>query len=86
MVAAQSRDSVRGLLALALLAASCSDRPASVVAEPENSVDAGVEEWFTDLRNANLIEGEVRTRYHRIIDGLAAAGDRAAVRLQQLDE
>ena len=48
MVAAQSRDSVRGLLALALLAASCSDRPASVVAEPENSVDAGVEEWFTD--------------------------------------
>ena len=48
MVAAQSRDSVRGLLALALLAASCSDRPASVGAEPENSVDAGVEEWFTD--------------------------------------
>src|SRR5688572_10986326 len=48
MVAAQSRDSVRGLLVLALLAASCSDRPASVGAEPENSVDAGVEEWFTD--------------------------------------
>ena len=48
MVAAQSRDSVRGLLALALLAAACSDRPASVGAEPENSVDAGVEEWFTD--------------------------------------
>ena len=45
-----------------------------------------LEEWFTDLRNAKLIEGEVRTRYHRIIDGLAAAGDRAAVRLQQLDE
>ncbi|WP_277213148.1 helix-turn-helix domain-containing protein [Isoptericola croceus] len=45
-----------------------------------------LEEWFTELRSANVIHGEVRTRYHRIIDGLAAAGDRAAVRLQQLDE
>lgn len=45
-----------------------------------------LEEWFTDLRNAHLIQGEVRAVYHRIIDGLAAAGDRAAVRLQQLDE
>lgn len=45
-----------------------------------------MEEWFTDLRSANLIQGDVRAAYHRIIDGLAAAGDRAAVRLQQLDE
>lgn len=45
-----------------------------------------LEEWFTDLRSANLIQGEVRAIYHRIIDGLAAAGDRAAVRLQRLDE
>jgi hypothetical protein len=45
-----------------------------------------LEEWLTDLRRAGVIEGEVRNAYHRIIDGLAAAGDRAAVRLQQLDE
>lgn len=45
-----------------------------------------LEEWLTELRNAGVILGEVKTKYHRIIDGLAAAGDRAAVRLQQLDE
>lgn len=45
-----------------------------------------LEEWLTELRNAGLIHGEVRTKYNRIIDGLAAAGDHAAVRLQQLDE
>ena len=45
-----------------------------------------LEEWLGDLRNAGLIVGEVKNQYHRIIDGLAAAGDRAAVRLQQLDE
>lgn len=45
-----------------------------------------LEEWLTELRSAGLIFGEVKTKYHRIVDGLAAAGDRAAVRLQQLDE
>ena len=45
-----------------------------------------LEEWLSELRNAGLIEGDVKNQYHRIIDGLAAAGDRAAVRLQQLDE
>lgn len=45
-----------------------------------------LEEWFSGLRKAGVLEGDVKTRYHRIIDGLAAAGDRAAVRLQQLDE
>lgn len=45
-----------------------------------------LEEWFGDLRSSGLILGEVKTKYHRIIDGLAAAGDRAAVRLQLLDE
>jgi hypothetical protein len=45
-----------------------------------------LEEWVSELRGAGLILGEVKTKYHRIIDGLAAAGDRAAVRLQQLDE
>lgn len=45
-----------------------------------------LEEWFGDLRSSGLILGEVKTKYHRIVDGLAAAGDRAAVRLQLLDE
>lgn len=45
-----------------------------------------LEEWLVELRKAGMIESEVRNRYNRIIDGLAAAGDRAAVRLQQLDE
>jgi len=44
------------------------------------------EEWLTELRSAGAIVGEVKRQYHRIVDGLAAAGDRAAVRLQQLDE
>ena len=45
-----------------------------------------LEEWLSELRNAGLIHGEARAKYNRIIDGLAAAGDHAAVRLQQLDE
>ncbi len=45
-----------------------------------------LEEWFGDLRSSGLILGEVKPKYHRIVDGLAAAGDRAAVRLQLLDE
>ncbi|RXZ70265.1 hypothetical protein [Agromyces albus] len=45
-----------------------------------------LEEWFTELRQSGLLTGSARTQYHRIVDGLAAAGDRAAVRLQQLDE
>lgn len=45
-----------------------------------------LEEWLSELRNAGLILGEMKNQYHRIVDGLAAAGDRAAVRLQQLDE
>lgn len=45
-----------------------------------------LEEWLTELRNSGVIVGDRRSRYHRIVDGLAAAGDRAAVRLQQLDE
>jgi len=45
-----------------------------------------LEEWLSELRKAGVIEGAVKDQYHRIIDGLAAAGDRAAVRLQQLDE
>jgi len=45
-----------------------------------------LEEWLTELRNSGVVVGDTRSHYHRIVDGLAAAGDRAAVRLQQLDE
>ena len=45
-----------------------------------------IEEWLTGLRSSGVISGEVRSQYHRIVDGLAASGDRAAVRLQLLDE
>lgn len=44
------------------------------------------EEWLTELRNADLDGAEVVGRYHKIVDGLAAAGDRVAVRVQKLDE
>lgn len=44
------------------------------------------EEWLIRLRSSGRMTGADRTRYHRIVDGLAAAGDRAAVTLQQLDE
>ncbi|WP_143229783.1 helix-turn-helix domain-containing protein [Actinophytocola xanthii] len=45
-----------------------------------------LEEWVIGLRSTGVTMGEAKSRYHRIIDGLAAAGDRASVRLQQLDE
>lgn len=45
-----------------------------------------LEEWLTEIRNSGVVVGDTKSRYHRIVDGLAAAGDRAAVRLQQLDE
>jgi hypothetical protein len=62
MVSALSRDHVRGLLAIALFATSCSHRPSPGEAGHENEakagspttrtlrggVEAGVEEWFTD--------------------------------------
>ena len=44
------------------------------------------EEWASELRADGAFEGENLSRYHRIVDGLAAAGDHAAVRMQQLDE
>src|SRR5262245_12357100 len=40
------------LLALALLATSCTDRRSSGGAEPENRARASVEEWFTDAAPA----------------------------------
>ncbi|QIR69884.1 hypothetical protein [Kocuria sp. KD4] len=45
-----------------------------------------LEEWLTNLRSVGAIDGKVQSHYHRIIDGLAAAGDHGAVRLQQMDE
>lgn len=45
-----------------------------------------VEGWLIDLRDAGAIVGEVKSLYQRIVDGLAAAGDHGAVRLQRLDE
>jgi hypothetical protein len=45
-----------------------------------------LEEWLTELRNGGAVVGDVKSQYHRIVDGLAAAGDRGAVKLQQLDE
>lgn len=45
-----------------------------------------LEEWLSDLRGAGATVGNVKNQYHRIVDGLAAAGDHSAVRLQQLDE
>ncbi|HEY5221894.1 MAG TPA: hypothetical protein VIJ18_02425, partial [Microbacteriaceae bacterium] len=45
-----------------------------------------LEDWMTQVRQSEAVRGEAKPQYHRIIDGLAAAGDRVAVRLQQLDE
>jgi|GEM_PF-6819465 len=46
-----------------------------------------LEDWLSGLRKEGMLAaGEVQSRYHRIVDGLAAAGDRGAVKLQQLDE
>ncbi|WP_143467020.1 ATP-binding protein [Lentzea kentuckyensis] len=45
-----------------------------------------LEEWVMGLRSTGVALGDTPSRYHRIIDGLAGAGDRAAVRIQQLDE
>jgi hypothetical protein len=45
-----------------------------------------LEDCLSELRRPGAVTDEVRSRYHRIVDGLAAAGDRSAIRLQQLDE
>lgn len=43
-------------------------------------------EWLTEHRTAAALSEPTRSQYTRIVDGLAAAGDRDAVALQQLDE
>ncbi len=45
-----------------------------------------VTNWLRELRSASAVEGPAIARYRRIVDGLAASGDSAAVALQQLEE
>jgi hypothetical protein len=45
-----------------------------------------VTNWLGELRSAGAVTGDVVATFHRIVDGLAAGGDRAAVGLQLLDE
>jgi hypothetical protein len=45
-----------------------------------------VGDWLSELRRSGLMVTQVASHFHRIVDGLAAAGDRRAVKLQQLDE
>jgi hypothetical protein len=45
-----------------------------------------VTRWLTELRETALPDDATLTRWHRIVDGLAAAGDRKAVDLQRIDE
>ncbi|MFJ6536796.1 hypothetical protein ACIQH5_11230 [Paenarthrobacter sp. NPDC091711] len=46
-----------------------------------------LENWLTELRNLGAFtNGDAQSRYHRIVDGLAAAGDHGMANLQQLDE
>lgn len=42
--------------------------------------------WLRSLRDAGVLGATTRPIYERIVDGLAAGGDRRAVELQQLDE
>lgn len=46
-----------------------------------------LENWLAGLRNLGAFtRGDAQSRYHRIVDGLSAAGDHGMARLQQLDE
>jgi hypothetical protein len=45
-----------------------------------------VTQWLGELRRSGTITGPALTKFHRIVDGLAAGGDGDAVALQQLDE
>lgn len=43
-------------------------------------------EWLERLRGSGRLDAEGTKRWHRIVDGLAASGDRGAVRLQKTME
>lgn len=45
-----------------------------------------VTNWLGELRAAGAVTGSVVGPFHRVVDGLAAGGDTAAVALQVLDE
>jgi hypothetical protein len=45
-----------------------------------------VSDWLADLRSRGFIGNASRATFSVIVDTLAAAGERAAVRLQRLDE
>jgi len=53
---------------------------------PDRESPLLLEEWLSELRDAGLIPGEVKNQLPPNCRRMAAAGDRAAVRLQQLDE
>ncbi|MER7179124.1 ATP-binding protein [Streptomyces hyaluromycini] len=42
--------------------------------------------WLTELRETGIPDAADLSRWRRIVDGLAAAGDRSAVELQRIDE
>ena len=42
--------------------------------------------WLTDLKEAGAVTGTALASFNRLVDGLAAGGDDAAVAIQQLDE
>jgi len=45
-----------------------------------------VTRWLTELRETGLSDAAALSRWRRVVDGLAAAGDRGAVELQRIDE
>ena len=42
--------------------------------------------WLTELRETTLPDASTLSQWRRVVDGLAAAGDRRAVDLQRIDE
>ncbi|GGR47998.1 hypothetical protein GCM10010251_76320 [Streptomyces aurantiogriseus] len=45
-----------------------------------------VTRWLTELRETGIPDAAVLSRWRRVVDGLAAVGDRSAVELQRIDE
>ncbi|MFE6134165.1 hypothetical protein ACFQ6Q_38830 [Streptomyces sp. NPDC056437] len=45
-----------------------------------------VTRWLTELRESRLPDAPSLSRWRRLVDGFAAAGDRGAVELQRIDE
>jgi len=45
-----------------------------------------VTRWLTELRESTHLDAAALSRGRRVVDGLAAVGDRCAVELQRIDE